>query len=157
MMLINGLARSCILTDRARRFCTSSSTSRFYDILVCGGGVVGSAFVSSLLHKLRDNKSLDSASLSIAIVDFSHSEPNISASPTPQLRVYALSPTSIETLKRMDAWSLIEPRSQPYWSMQVWEGTGLGVVNFAAKDLKIADGLLGRICEGHFPSFVFIL
>lgn len=154
MILIKDLCTSGIRPYHARKFCTSSTSSRVYDILVCGGGVVGSAFISSLLHKLHSHQSFDSSSLSIAIIDFSNNTPAISASPTPLLRAYALSPTSIQTLKRIGAWSLIEPRSQPYRSMQVWEGTGPGVVNFEAKDLKVANGELGRICEGLFSVFI---
>jgi ubiquinone biosynthesis monooxygenase Coq6 len=63
----------------------------------------------------------------------------------PDIRVYALNPTSISILRDIGAWKHIEKRSQPYGSMQIWESNGPGMVRFSAKELGEEE--LGRITE----------
>jgi len=64
---------------------------------------------------------------------------------SPDVRVYALSPNSIEFLDRIGAWKYIKDRSQPYTSMQIWEESGPGLLRFSANDMGAVA--LGRICE----------
>jgi len=106
-----------------------SQVGRHVDVLVSGGGIVGSVFASKLM------KLLGSQRLSIGIIDTK--EPPIMQECldrlSPDVRVYALSPSSIATLKSIDAWDSIanftsdtnkfhNGRSQPFYNMQVWEG-----------------------------------
>lgn len=127
-----------------------NAEKKIYDVLVCGGGVVGSAFIVSLLRKLKGHSQQNSHSklLKIGIIEYSEAPIPVSSSSIPHMRVYALSPRSISMLKSLGAWEYIEPRSQPYTSMQVWECDGPGVVRFSGKDMHLSDDELGRICEG---------
>ena len=99
------------------------------DVLVSGGGIVGAVFVSKLM------KLVNSQRLSIGIIDTK--EPPLMQECldrlSPDVRVYALSPSSISTLQSIDAWNSIATynsdihkfkngRSQPFYNMQVWEG-----------------------------------
>ena len=114
-----------------------------YDILVSGGGVVGSCLCAKLL---KDPKT---SGLKIGLVELKKpiSLEDISKSPTPEVQVYALSPSSINFLKKVDAWGAIEPRSQPYRYMQVWEADGPGYLRFSSDDIHVNE--LGRICENN--------
>uniref|UniRef100_A0A7S3M4D1 FAD-binding domain-containing protein n=1 Tax=Spumella elongata TaxID=89044 RepID=A0A7S3M4D1_9STRA len=67
------------------------------------------------------------------------------ATDSPDVRVYALSPNSIQFLDRIGAWKYIKDRSQPYTAMQIWEESGPGLLRFSADDMGAPA--LGRICE----------
>jgi 2-polyprenyl-6-methoxyphenol hydroxylase-like FAD-dependent oxidoreductase len=138
-----------------RKFSDFAEKKLFYDILVSGGGVVGSAFVLSVLKNLPKKSSSFHSTFKIGIIESGNGPPSldfIKDSP-PDIRVYALSPKSISVLDSIGAWKFIEPRSQPYSKMQVWESFGPGMVRFNAKDIKVSNNELGRICEG---TLVFI-
>jgi len=124
-----------------RRFSTSPS-SRPYDVLVNGGGVVGAAFAVSLLREVGPG-----SKLRIGIVE--PRKPPTLASCTaregPDVRVYAMSPRSIETLAAIDSWKHVAARSQAYDSMQVWESNGPGLLRFSASETGQSE--LGRIVE----------
>lgn len=139
--MIRVTRRQGVVILHNKRTCTSSCTSWDYDILVAGGGIVGAAFVSEVLNNTSKDR------LKIGIVDV-RAPPSLSSCTerlVPDLRVYALSPQSIELLRKNHAWKHIEGRSQPYTHMQVWESDGPGVVRFAASDMQTSE--LGRICE----------
>ena len=69
------------------------------------------------------------------------------ASETMDLRVYALSRASQNTLHRLGAWDRIErTRACPYTAMQVWEADGKSRVEFKAEDVDELN--LGHIVEG---------
>jgi len=129
-----------------------TDTVQAYDVLVCGGGVVGSTFVASLLEKLSISRS-ETRKFKIGLIE-SNTPPSHPTNLIPDLRVYALSPKSVSFLKQINAWgSILQSRSQPYRNMQIWEGSGPGVVNFKGTDMKLSNGELGRICEGTLKSF----
>lgn len=103
--------------------------TKHLDVLVSGGGIVGAVFVSKLM------KLVNSQRLSIGIIDTK--EPPVLQECLdrlgPDVRVYALSPSSVATLQSIDAWDSIanftpdtnklkNGRSQPFYNMQVWEG-----------------------------------
>mmetsp|Transcript_5649 Transcript_5649/g.5806 ORF Transcript_5649/g.5806 Transcript_5649/m.5806 type:complete len:594 (-) Transcript_5649:49-1830(-) len=111
-----------------------------YDIIINGGGITGVTFAAKILQK-TSNK------LKIGIVD-GRPPPTLASildKKQPDIRVYALNPTSIKILKGLDAWPYIEQRTQPYQNMQVWESGGPGVVRFSASELNESE--LGRIVE----------
>lgn len=110
-----------------------------YDILICGGGVVGAALASKVLH-------ITGGKIKIGIIE--PRKPmdleSVLSLNTTDKRVYALSPKSINLLKSINAWDKIAIRSQPYSSMQVWESSG-GYIRFSAEELNESE--LGRITE----------
>lgn len=122
---------------------SSGGAGEVYDVLVCGGGVVGAATVSNLLQLLGPSHS----HLKIGIVD-ARGPPTLSSCTNRKgydLRVYALAPQSISLLKKTGAWKHIEPRSQAYYDMQIWDHAGPGVVKFSAADSGVEE--LGRLAE----------
>lgn len=124
-----------------RRSLLSTTVSKYdYDILICGGGVVGAALASKVLHITGGN-------FKIGIIE--PRKPmdleNVLSLSSPDKRVYALSPKSINLLKSVHAWDKIASRSQPYSSMQVWEASGPGYIRFASEEMNEPE--LGRITE----------
>lgn len=127
----------------SRELSTQNGPSWDYDLIINGGSIVGASLVAHLVKELNN-------SLKICIIDPKPSPKydeciNIAS---PDIRVYALSPATIIQLKKIGAWHLIEKRTQPYSSMQVWETVGPGVVSFSASDAKDVNCTeLGRIAE----------
>ena len=113
---------------------------RQVDIAIIGAGVVG----------LSTALSLAPTGLQIALFD---GQPKPSAGPQGTAlndwdrRVTALTPKSIQFLRSMDAWPLIEEskRGGTYTDMFVWDSEGTGSVHFTATDLNIES--LGTIIE----------
>ena len=126
-----------------RHLSNNDGAAETYDLLVCGGGVVGAATVSNLLRLMGGSHNR----LKIGIVD-ARGPPTLASCTERKgydLRVYALAPQSIALLKNTGAWKYIEPRSQAYYDMQVWDHAGPGVVKFSAADSGVEE--LGRLAE----------
>lgn len=117
-----------------------SESTNDYDIVINGGGIVGLAF-TALINQLTHG------SLKIAIYGAPEvgSLKNIGPEDPPHTRVYALSPSSIDLLKKVQAWDQIELRSQPYQAMQVWDANGPGLIKFRSSEIGAKE--LGRIVE----------
>ena len=86
-------------------------TTKFYEVLVAGGGMVGAAIATALGQQ------------GISVAVFDHTLPgSISTNDPPGLRVSALSYASEQILRNLGAWSHIENmRACPYRKMAVWE------------------------------------
>jgi len=131
-----------VLQRWSRRFLSDSAVPRHYDVLINGGGIVGAAFAAALLREVGPG-----SKLKIGIV-----EPRKPLSlqecldrPTPDIRVYAMSPRSTQILDSFGSWKHIAPRSQPYDSMQVWETKSPGILRFSAAESGLSS--LGSIVE----------
>ena len=123
-----------------RRFCSSTSVNSWdHDVLICGGGVVGAALAADVLMRSKGACNVGLIELGPPKTSFKTDQDS------PDVRVYALSPNSIEFLDRIGAWKYIKDRSQPYTSMQIWEESGPGLLRFSAGDMGAVA--LGRICE----------
>ena len=110
-----------------------------HDVMICGGGVVGAALAADLLHRTG-------GLCNVGLVESTPPKDYFKTdADAPDVRVYALSPHSIEVLERIGAWKYIEPRSKPYNTMQIWEESGPGMLRFCAKEMDATE--LGRICE----------
>lgn len=94
-----------------------------YDVLICGGGITGATLAAKLL-RMFDGCAAGSG-LRIALLDSREPRPVTAGSSSsksgedgpPDLRVYAISPQSINTLKSIGAWP--EHRNQPFHAIQV--------------------------------------
>ncbi|TGN40610.1 UbiH/UbiF/VisC/COQ6 family ubiquinone biosynthesis hydroxylase [Marinobacter confluentis] len=115
-----------------------------FDILVIGGGMIGSAAALGLSRQgwrvglvegqARDSL-IDALSPATAVDDF---EP----------RVSALSLASQKLLDQLGVWAHVrESRHCPYQAMTVWDGDGTGRVHFEAAELQ--SDLLGTIVENR--------
>ncbi len=119
---------------------------RSYDVLICGGGLVGLALALALVPtKLR-----------IALLD---PQP---APPVPQgkcdqsdfdPRVSALTPASRLLLEGLGVWKALEAlRLCSYTDMRVWDADGTGSIHFSAAELH--QPCLGYIAENGLISAV---
>jgi 2-octaprenyl-3-methyl-6-methoxy-1,4-benzoquinol hydroxylase len=126
----------------------STQQTNHFDVLIVGGGMVGSAIACRL------------GQVGMKVAVFDRFEPKAFAEDqTPDLRVSALSPASIELLKKVKAWQNIEAmRYAPYQRMAVWEKlsnpitgdvipTRINRTEFDAEELN--EPMLGVIVENR--------
>ena len=117
--------------------CEVFMTTTNYDIVICGGGMIGAGLASVLAQQ----------ELSIAII-----EPNLPRefciTQPVDLRVSALLPAAQAILQRTRAWdNLIAMRAAILQRMRVWEQEGVGDVSFCAQDM--GANRLGYIVENR--------
>ncbi|MES9941215.1 MAG: UbiH/UbiF/VisC/COQ6 family ubiquinone biosynthesis hydroxylase [Candidatus Thiodiazotropha sp. 6PLUC2] len=108
-----------------------------FDLLIVGGGMVGSALACAMAD----------AGFDVCIVDLR--EP---ARSWPQqevdLRVSALTRASQRILENLKAWTrMTEMRVSPYSKMEVWDAGGNGRIRFSAAEIGEID--LGHIVENR--------
>ncbi|UTW44754.1 UbiH/UbiF/VisC/COQ6 family ubiquinone biosynthesis hydroxylase [bacterium SCSIO 12696] len=108
-----------------------------YDLVVAGGGLVGSAFAALLADRCPE--------LSIAVVEsrlFDGYYDGDQFDP----RVVALTDTSRQLLEQIGVWSAIASRRiAPYTHMSVWDADGTGFIEFDSRDVGAPS--LGHIVE----------
>lgn len=110
---------------------------QYSDILIVGGGMVGSALAAAL----------SGHGLSIAVLEQAPPAPFDAAQP-PDLRVSAISPASARFLQRIGAWPrVLEMRAAPYLRMQVWEDEEAAGTLFSAAEA--GEAALGHIVENR--------
>jgi len=102
-----------------------------YDIIIVGGGMVGSALACSLA----------TTSLNVAMIEQQAPEP-FNAEQSMDLRVSAISASSQQLLRDINVWDEIEAmRSCPYRYLETWEKQGSHLL-FDSHDMQ-------RDCLGH--------
>jgi 2-octaprenylphenol hydroxylase len=116
---------------------TDTETIETYDVIIVGGGMVGSALACAVAN----------VGMSVCIIETR--EPQRS---WPQgeidLRVSALTRASQRMLENLHAWSrMIELRISPYTDMEVWDAHGSGRIHFSAAEIGEPD--LGHIVENR--------
>jgi len=112
-----------------------SMNMREFDIIIIGGGVVGLSFACCLAQ----------LNLSVALIERGKPEWQIKADEY-ALRVSAITLASQRFLNKLGVWSTIcAKRASPVEQMNVWDGTGIGVIHFAASD--IGEESLAHIVE----------
>lgn len=121
-------------------FSTTAHHDQIYDVLIAGGGIVGSA----LACVLKANPVM--ADKRIGVIE--PSAPMPFNPDTPDLRVYTMAPSSQKILQDAGAWSRI-PKSQlvSFQDMQVWETTGNGFIRFCSREINKEQ--LGFVVENN--------
>ena len=108
-----------------------------YDIVICGGGMIGAALATLLAPH----------GFSIALVD-GHKPGQYDLSQKFDLRISALSPKSAQVMQQSAAWEILQGmRLCPYKRMRVWEVAGFGDLTFSANQVAVAE--LGHIVENR--------
>ncbi|QTR44724.1 UbiH/UbiF/VisC/COQ6 family ubiquinone biosynthesis hydroxylase [Thiothrix litoralis] len=115
-----------------------------YDVIIAGGGMVGST-LACLLGKSGKR---------VAVLE-GH-EPSAFAPTDPyDLRVSAISRASQRALAEAGVWEGVAARrASPYESMRVWDATGDGEICFDAADLGEPD--LGHIVENRVVQLALL-
>lgn len=117
---------------------TSMDETTHDDVIVVGGGMVGSALAALLGEAGISVTVLDARSTPLTRENVGHG--------LPAPRVSALTPVSQRLLTHLGAWPWIaERRVSPYQGMRVWDGEGSGEIAFAAADIGLRE--LGHIVE----------
>ncbi len=119
---------------------------RSYDVLICGGGLVGLALALALVP----------TRLRIAVLDPQPAPPVPHGKldhPTFDPRVSALTPASRLLFEELGVWNKLDAlRLCPYTDMQVWDADGTGSIHFSAAELH--QPCLGYIAENGLVSAV---
>ncbi len=104
------------------------------DVIIVGAGVVGAAAALGLAE--RDQH--------IALIE-AH-QPARWQTDTPDLRVYAIAPDSVDLFQQLKIWpQIVSCRAQPYQTMRVWDAASDGELTFSADQLGVNQ--LGFIVE----------
>lgn len=115
-------------------------TKRSFDVLVCGGGMIGAGLASVLAQQ----------GLSVAIFE-AQRPAEFDLSQSFDLRISALSPQTQSVLQRSDAWQILQGmRTCPYRRMRVWEMQGFGDLTFDATQVQATE--LGHIVENRLTQ-----
>lgn len=122
----------------------SKMDSSQFDVVVVGGGLIGSAVALGLGHQ----------GWRVALVDGA-TQASVLAEPEParnvddfEPRVSAISMASQRLLEDLDVWQGVTAlRHCRYREMTVWDGDGTGRIHFDAADLHV--GSLGTIVENR--------
>ncbi|CAL1575895.1 unnamed protein product [Knipowitschia caucasica] len=146
-LTLSGLSCSCVSAERwlrrtpnivsmCRQFVSaqqSNSTGHddVYDVIISGGGMVGSAMACSLGMdpSLEDKK--------ILLLDAGHKKVMDSVPETYSTRVSSISPGSATLLAVVGAWDQIKNmRYKPYKRMQVWDACSDALIIFDKDNLE---------------------
>lgn len=127
-------------TAAARRYASTTSSSstsssllpqNIYDIVIVGGGMVGSALACALATKVP-GKHLSMAVLETVPVN---KVIQTSLSTIPDLRVSSIIPASQGLLQEVGAWDKMkQKRVTPFYDMQVWDAEGSGSMHFSTQE-----------------------
>ncbi|MDX1633320.1 MAG: UbiH/UbiF/VisC/COQ6 family ubiquinone biosynthesis hydroxylase [Marinobacter sp.] len=113
------------------------------DILVVGGGLIGTALALGLEHQGWDVILVESATAD----ELTRVPPPAQVPDDFEPRVSALSLASQSLLGDLGAWPLDGGRVCDYQRMVVWDGEGTGRIEFDAADLQVSA--LGAIVENR--------
>lgn len=142
-LALNGFARclfaeKCLSSPRniCRGFvCAQQSNTvgqdEVYDVIISGGGMVGSAMACSLGMdpNLGDKK--------ILLLEAGHKKVMDKVADTYSTRVSSISPGSATLLAGIGAWdSITEMRCKPYKKMQVWDACSDALIIFDKENLE---------------------
>ncbi|XP_012707709.2 ubiquinone biosynthesis monooxygenase COQ6, mitochondrial [Fundulus heteroclitus] len=141
-LTLNGLGR-CFITEKhlsavniIRRGLVCSENGRdspkteVYDVIISGGGMVGSAMACSL------GMDPNLAEKKILLLEAGHKKIMDRAPDTYSTRVSSISPGSATLLSGIGAWEHVtRMRCKPYKRMQVWDACSDALITFDKEDL----------------------
>ena len=112
-------------------------STKSFNIIVSGGGMVGMAVANALAQ----------SDFEVAVIE-SREPQSFDVSQDYDLRVSAVTLETVDFLKNIDVWdSVIETRTCHLKAMRVWEESGFGDVTFDAK--TIGEDNIGYIVENR--------
>eukprot|EP01125_Pyxidicula_operculata_P019038 TRINITY_DN6866_c0_g1_i1.p1 TRINITY_DN6866_c0_g1~~TRINITY_DN6866_c0_g1_i1.p1 ORF type:complete len:156 (+),score=16.26 TRINITY_DN6866_c0_g1_i1:40-507(+) len=105
------------------------STYDDYDVVIVGGGMVGGSLACGL------GTSPLCRNLKVGVIDHAKAVPLYPLPETPDVRVFSISPGSVNLLKAIGVWNFVEEtkRATPFNKMKVWESAGTGSISFSDK------------------------
>jgi 2-octaprenylphenol hydroxylase len=108
-----------------------------YEVIVCGGGMVGAATACALAH----------GGVRVALLERFNPERQWSPEPI-DIRVSALSKASQNILEVLGAWSgMVQRGACPYRDMRVWDGRANGQLHFDCAATSYSE--LGHLVENR--------
>lgn len=144
-----------------REFSSPAPNSQHYDVVIAGGGVVGSVLARLLLddafEAAGDGNDLHRRPLKLALLEQRSSPSSLKDlangnSATPHPRAYALSPTSLSYLGPSVLQSLVRHNQCGIFdAMQIWEHDGPAQLHFVGEDLE------GAVEEGRLVDLNRVL
>lgn len=121
-----------------------TTNQKHYDIIIVGGGMVGTALACALDAQLTAS---NVHRLSVALIETNTPKfdwPNDSF----DLRVSAITRASQNFLDKLGVWpAIINDRAMPYHDMHVWDAGGGGSIHFDCAEIGEAN--LGHIIENR--------
>jgi 2-octaprenylphenol hydroxylase len=121
-----------------------SNSNIDYDLIIAGGGMVGSALACAL----------GQSDLRIALLEGATLE-RVRPNENLDIRVSAINRASQRIFAAVGAWdSMIAWRVSPFRDMRVWDATGFGQIHFDSA--SIGEPLLGWIIENRVIQFALL-
>ncbi len=127
----------------------AQTLSKKYDIIIVGGGMVGSALACALSNNIEGNDTLK-----IALIE--GSEPSTQwPKDSFDLRVSAISRASKAFFETLGVWNAMhDMRATAYTEMHVWDAGGNGSIHFDSAE--IGEASLGHIIENRIINKALI-
>ena len=122
-----------------------------YDVVIVGGGMVGSMLAAALAVE-------NSAQVALRIAVLENQQPKPfppGSNPPYDIRVSALSGASQNMFANVGAWEgILSRRACPYREMLVWDGEADGRTHFKSQDLNLPE--LGYIVENRVMQLALL-
>ncbi|XP_071963675.1 ubiquinone biosynthesis monooxygenase COQ6, mitochondrial-like [Antedon mediterranea] len=120
--------------DQKEKQNQEDNQTEFYDIVIAGGGMVGTAMACALGHNLMFEHQKMLLLESGSKPSFCNEPPGAYSN-----RVSALNPQTVELMKKLNVWNRIEDtRTKSVCRMQVWDACSDALITFDQGDLTIS-------------------
>jgi len=121
-----------VVSCACRSYANTADTSyRYADVVIVGGGMVGTSLSCALAHSLK------SANQRIVLLETTSEEPHKNWKSTPyENRVSSITPGSKSFLESIGVWEKVTSRRcNPYKDMYVWDGVSSGNIYLNSADV----------------------